>query len=72
VPEKDPAAPWPAQGGIEVQALSLGYRDGPDILMDVSFSVKPREKLGVVGRTGSGKVSGGGRCWLTARWRSPR
>jgi ABC-type multidrug transport system fused ATPase/permease subunit len=35
--------------------LCSGYRDGPDVLKSVSFSVKPMEKIGVVGRTGSGK-----------------
>jgi ABC-type multidrug transport system fused ATPase/permease subunit len=47
---------WPSEGKIVVQNLSMRYRDGPLILKDLTFSTKPREKVGICGRTGSGKV----------------
>ena len=35
----------------------MRYRDGlPSVLKDVSINIKPREKIGVVGRTGSGNI----------------
>jgi ABC-type multidrug transport system fused ATPase/permease subunit len=43
---------------LSVQGLSLRYSaDGPLVLDDVSFDLKPGQVLGVVGRTGSGKSS---------------
>lgn len=44
--------------GLSVKNLSFRY--GPDlpfVLKDVSFEVKPGERLGIVGKTGSGKTS---------------
>ncbi|KAF8609489.1 P-loop containing nucleoside triphosphate hydrolase protein [Ceratobasidium sp. AG-I] len=54
-----PPAHWPSRtGGISVEHLVMRYAEGlPDVLRDLSFEVKPREKVGVVGRTGSGKTS---------------
>lgn len=57
-PGTAPPADWPSQGGIEVAGLTLRYRpDLPPVLSDVSFSVAPGDKIGVCGRTGSGKSS---------------
>ena len=43
-------------GAIEVRNLSYGFSAaGPLVVNDVSFSVAPGEKLGIVGPTGSGK-----------------
>lgn len=54
-----PPAHWPSRtGGIAVDHLLMRYAEGlPDVLRDLSFEVRPREKVGVVGRTGSGKTS---------------
>lgn len=53
-----PAAGWPGEGAIEFQNVSLRYRaDLPFVLKHVNFSIRPREKVGVVGRTGAGKSS---------------
>ncbi|KAL8280178.1 hypothetical protein RQP46_007508 [Phenoliferia psychrophenolica] len=52
-----PPAIWPSRdGSIEVEDLCVRYTaDLPLALQGVSFKVKPREKVGIVGRTGSGK-----------------
>lgn len=58
IPEKDPAAgSWPTKGAIDFQSASMRYRDGPLVLKGVSLNIKPGEKIGVCGRTGSGKSS---------------
>ncbi|KAF9078326.1 hypothetical protein BDP27DRAFT_1412327 [Rhodocollybia butyracea] len=58
VPEGVPPAYWPASGHIRVENLSARYSpDGPKVLKELSFEVKSGERIGVVGRTGSGKSS---------------
>ncbi|KYM96485.1 Sodium leak channel non-selective protein [Cyphomyrmex costatus] len=53
-----PADDWPSRGKIEFKAVQMRYREKlPFILIDVSFSIKAGEKIGIVGRTGSGKSS---------------
>ncbi|KAG8938397.1 hypothetical protein FRC00_000189, partial [Tulasnella sp. 408] len=61
---KPPPAYWPtSNGGIEVEPAHLGKQNLvikyspnlPAVLKGISFEVRPREKIGVVGRTGSGK-----------------
>jgi len=43
-------------GRIDVRGLSYRFStDGPPVVDDVSFSVMPGQKLGIVGPTGSGK-----------------
>ena len=52
-----PPAHWPTDtGAIEIKDLSVRY--GPEFplaLTRVAFSITPGEKVGIVGRTGSGK-----------------
>ena len=49
---------WPCEGELQVQNLSLVYVEGgPEILKDVSFTIRAKEKVGVAGRTGAGKSS---------------
>jgi len=48
---------WPSEGVIEGSKVSMRYRQGPLVLNDISFTLKGFEKVGVVGRTGSGKSS---------------
>ncbi|KAJ3716918.1 hypothetical protein C8R42DRAFT_587922 [Lentinula raphanica] len=51
-----PPAHWPSSGELRVENLHAKYSpDGPDILHGLSFRVESRERIGVVGRTGSGK-----------------
>ncbi|XP_030840128.1 multidrug resistance-associated protein 5-like [Strongylocentrotus purpuratus] len=49
---------WPKHGNITVDSLQLKYRDNlPIVLKDISFHVNSKEKIGIIGRTGSGKSS---------------
>ncbi|KAI0322566.1 hypothetical protein OF83DRAFT_1161116 [Amylostereum chailletii] len=53
-----PPAYWPASGDLQVEDLSARYsQDGPEILHKLSFNIQSGERVGVVGRTGSGKSS---------------
>ncbi|KZO92652.1 hypothetical protein CALVIDRAFT_601298 [Calocera viscosa TUFC12733] len=53
-----PPAHWPASGAICVKNLSARYsKDGPLVLQDITFEVRSGERIGIVGRTGSGKSS---------------
>ncbi|KAF8309911.1 hypothetical protein DL93DRAFT_2230628 [Clavulina sp. PMI_390] len=53
-----PPAAWPTSGNLVVKDLSARYSaDGPEVLHKLSFTIKSGEKVGVVGRTGSGKSS---------------
>lgn len=56
IKDKRPAKQWPDQGQIEFRDFKMRYRDGlPLVLKGVKLVVKPNEKVGIVGRTGSGK-----------------
>lgn len=53
-----PPAGWPSKGEISINNMTLKYPKGDEpVLKDISFSVKPGEKIGIVGRTGAGKSS---------------
>ncbi|KAI0800050.1 P-loop containing nucleoside triphosphate hydrolase protein [Fomes fomentarius] len=57
-PSGVPPAYWPASGKLEVKDLCARYsEDGPRVLHDVAFEVSSGERVGIVGRTGSGKSS---------------
>lgn len=52
------ASEWPTQGTIQFQSLSMRYRAGlPRVLDGVSLSIRGGERVGICGRTGSGKSS---------------
>lgn len=58
IPENDPPeGTWPSRGEIEFKNASMRYRDGPLVLKKLTVSVKGGERIGVAGRTGSGKSS---------------
>ena len=49
---------WPRSGALAVEKLDLRYRpELPLVLRSVSFEALTGEKIGIVGRTGSGKSS---------------
>ena len=49
---------WPNEGKINFINVSTSYRpDTPLVLKDINIEIKPGEKIGIVGRTGSGKSS---------------
>lgn len=52
-----PALNWPSGGQIEFRQYSCRYRDGlPLVLHKIDCTIGRGEKVGVVGRTGAGKV----------------
>lgn len=43
-----PPAYWPASGSLVVEKLSARYsQNGPKVLHDISFEVKPGERVGI-------------------------
>jgi ABC-type multidrug transport system fused ATPase/permease subunit len=58
--ETGPGPPpgWPSEGAMVFDDVVASYRpDLPPVLRGLSFTVKARQKVGVVGRTGAGKSS---------------
>lgn len=60
--ETDPAiklpAEWPSSGRIHFHDVKMKYSDkGNYALKGLNFSIRPMEKIGIVGRTGAGKSS---------------
>lgn len=53
-----PEQSWPQHGAVTLSNYSTRYRDGLDlVLRGVDLTIKPGERVGVVGRTGAGKSS---------------
>ncbi len=49
---------WPVEGKVNYENYSMKYRPNCDLaLKDVNIEINPGEKIGIVGRTGSGKSS---------------
>ncbi|MCJ1436745.1 hypothetical protein MMC27_006127 [Xylographa pallens] len=53
----DPPPSWPQQGGIEFNSVYASYDSSRMVLKNLTMSVQAGEKIGVCGRTGSGKSS---------------
>ncbi|KAA0165442.1 hypothetical protein FNF27_07645 [Cafeteria roenbergensis] len=57
----EPEAAWPSEGALAFENVRMRYglpgRQGPEVLKGLSFSIPARAKVGLVGRTGSGKSS---------------
>lgn len=49
---------WPAQGGIQFNNVTVRYRPDLDpVLRNITLNILPGTKVGICGRTGSGKSS---------------
>ncbi|ROW15668.1 hypothetical protein VPNG_02110 [Cytospora leucostoma] len=49
---------WPSQGALRFESVSASYSEAASpVLKEISFSVEGGQKIGIVGRTGSGKSS---------------
>ncbi|CAL8283040.1 unnamed protein product [Gadus morhua 'NCC'] len=56
--EKRPPLDWPSQGLVTFDGVNFSYSsDGLVVLRNMNATFLPREKVGVVGRTGAGKSS---------------
>ena len=53
-----PPTSWPKDGALRFTNVSLRYYPGgPQVLRNLSFDIKGKTRLGIVGRTGDGKSS---------------
>ncbi|KAJ5778147.1 P-loop containing nucleoside triphosphate hydrolase protein [Penicillium odoratum] len=54
----DPGTQWPSQGEIKFNGLTASYGLGSNpILQDITLGITPGSKVGICGRSGSGKSS---------------
>eukprot|EP01124_Arcella_intermedia_P001504 TRINITY_DN10821_c1_g2_i1.p1 TRINITY_DN10821_c1_g2~~TRINITY_DN10821_c1_g2_i1.p1 ORF type:complete len:1056 (+),score=242.81 TRINITY_DN10821_c1_g2_i1:171-3170(+) len=58
IEESEPPPHWPQKGAITFNNVFMKYpiSESP-VLKDLSFTIYPKEKIGIVGRTGAGKSS---------------
>ena len=71
IPHRDPSpdSQWPTAGDIKMTNVSMRYRkDLPLVLSGVTVHIAPREKVGVVGRTGAGMYASVTRVYM---WMDP-
>jgi len=72
VADADDAAPVPSDspGAIELDHISFAFPggDGSSVLDDVSLTIRPGERIGIVGASGSGKTA---LAYLLARFYDP-
>ncbi|XP_076846892.1 ATP-binding cassette sub-family C member 5 isoform X2 [Brachyhypopomus gauderio] len=58
VKNKAPPPDWPQEGEVMFDGVEMRYRENlPLVLKKLSCTIRPKEKIGIVGRTGSGKSS---------------
>lgn len=54
----EPPENWPSHGAIELRNVCASYtNDGPTVVKDLTLSIRAGEKIGICGRSGSGKSS---------------
>lgn len=54
--DKKPPQDWPSRGEIHFKDYFLAYEE-KDVVKGLTFTIRPQEKVGIVGRTGAGKSS---------------
>ncbi|MEQ2210893.1 hypothetical protein XENOCAPTIV_021438 [Xenoophorus captivus] len=55
---RSPPPYWPQQGELVFRDVEMRYQENlPLVLNKISCSIRPKEKVGIIGRTGSGKSS---------------
>ena len=56
MPKDNELGEWPVEGGIKFEDYSVQYRPETEVVLKhLNFEIEPKEKIGIVGRTGSGK-----------------
>ncbi|XP_070538465.1 ATP-binding cassette sub-family C member 5-like [Ptychodera flava] len=56
--KQKPPPEWPSEGRLQFKDFKMRYRPNlPLVLKGISCAIQPMEKVGIVGRTGSGKSS---------------
>lgn len=45
------------RGAVEFDRVNFSYKDNVDVIRDLSFRVKPSEKIGLIGPSGGGKTT---------------
>lgn len=56
-PPENPRPLPQVEGAIKFDRVKFGYERHEPVLKDVSFEIKPGERIGVVGKSGSGKTT---------------
>ena len=55
---ESPPGQWPSRGAIEFRGINASYTsDAEPVLRDLTLKIQPGQKMGICGRTGSGKSS---------------
>lgn len=57
IPEKEPPAPANPVGTVEIRDVSFSYKPEQKLLEHVKLSVKPGQRIAIVGPTGCGKTT---------------
>ena len=56
MPKDEEIGIWPSEGSIRFENYSVQYRPETEIVLkNLNFEIRPKEKIGIVVRTGSGK-----------------